>query len=1279
MALLGTLDPFTSTDAEDWTTYLARLDQFYKANKIEDGRKKSVFLTIIGDTTFRLLQNMVAPSKLEDKTLAELRTTLTDHFSPKRLVIAERYRFWNRVQHVGESYQDYAAELRRLARFCEFAASLEDSIRDRFVCGIRDTAVCKKLLTIDALALDVALKTAVAHETVDREAASLAGGAVQLISDKYQAKKRGETSAQQQRGEPKSDNSMACYRCGGKDHVAPDCRFKNAECRNCKKKGHLARVCRSRAPNSAATGTNLVRADRLVNHASGSSELVEASISVQAIDDDLTAETTQSQVLQIQPSVTVRVRVNGVPATFEVDTGASVSLMSLTTWKQSQSQPLQNTPLKLSTYTGASIAVAGMAVVDVEHANHKSKLPLYIVEGDGPTLLGRNWLREVKLDWTNIFRVEPAVPELDKIISENSVLFDGDPGCLQTATAHLTLKDGANSVFRRPRSLPFAIKPAVEAELQRMESQGIIEPVPHSDWATPVVPVPKPDGSVRLCGDYRVTVNPQLNVDQHPLPTPKEIFSSLNRCQYFAKLDLAQAYLQVPLDEVSQAITTISTHKGLFKFKRLPYGIASAPAVFQGIMDKLLAGLEGVSKYLDDILIAAETRELLLQRLAQVLRILRDAGVRLKKSKCTFLTDSVEYLGFRIDASGLHATAEKVKAVQDAPAPKAATEVRAFMGLVNYYGQFIENLATVAQPLYQLMKQEQQWKWTEVEQVAFDKLKKMLSSTPVLVHYDPQLPVTLACDASGVGVGAVLSHVMPDGKEQPVAFASRSLSSAERNYSQLEREALGIIVGVTKFHQYLYGRKFTLVTDNRPLAVILGPKRGIPSIAAMRLQRWAVTLAAYRYDVKVKSSEANANADCMSRLPLPETADIDGEISSILAVHQDQLPILHADIRAATATDITLSKVLSSVQNGWPTTVAPELEPYRRIAEELTVEQGCLQRGVRTVIPTCLQTRLLGELHIAHPGITRMKALARTHIWWPGLDKAVEDMVRRCNTCQLHRNVDAPVSVNRWPQPEEPWSRIHADFAGPVENKMYLVVTDAYSKWLEVVAMHSTSSRATITEMERLFAAYGLPHAMVTDNGPQFTSQEWTDFTTSNGIVHMRSAPYFPATNGAAERAVQSFKAALARERADGVPWDKALRTFLERYRATPHTVTGKAPALMFLQRDIRTRLHLLKPAPTRQTETNTSPPAKQFMPGDAVYAKMFNCSEKWMEGTIMERAGLKSYQVRLRNGAVTRRHVDQLRHREAPGNTDSSAEVTMQSARSRSTRQRQPPARYKD
>ena len=247
---------------------------------------------------------------------------------------------------------------------------------------------------------------------------------------------------------------------------------------------------------------------------------------------------------------------------------------------------------------------------------------------------------------------------------------------------------------------------------------------------------------------------------------------------------------------------------------------------------------------------------------------LQSAGLRLKRSKCSFLQSSIEYLGHRVDAEGLHPTTDKLRAVVEAPTPKNIQELRSFLGLLNYYSNFIANLSAILHPLNRLLSKDNPWEWTSECETAFQEAKRSLTSSTVLVHYNPDLPLKVAADASSRGLGAVLSQVMPDGMEHPVAYASRTLSSAEKKYAQVEKEALALIFAVKKFHQYLYGRVFTLVTDHKPLLVILGPTKGIPSLAASRLQRWAVLLSAYSYKIEYKSSEKHENADALSRLPL---------------------------------------------------------------------------------------------------------------------------------------------------------------------------------------------------------------------------------------------------------------------------------------------------------------------------------------------------------------------------------------------------------------------------
>ena len=348
-----------------------------------------------------------------------------------------------------------------------------------------------------------------------------------------------------------------------------------------------------------------------------------------------------------------------------------------------------------------------------------------------------------------------------------------------------------------------------------------------------------------------MTVNPVVDVDQYPLPTAEDIFATLAGGQHFSKLDLSHAYNQLELDDRSKDLLTINTHKGLYRPNRLHYGISSAPAIFQRTMDQIVAGLPGMACYLDDVIITAKSRTEHLQRLEEMLSRLEAAGVRLKKSKCEFFQTQVAYLGHVVDAEGLHPNQDKVTALQDAPRPSNAAELSSYLGLLRYYMRFLPDLSTVLHPLDALKKDNVAWNWTKECDAAFEESKKMIMNAPVLTHYDVNKPLSLACDAS-YGLGAVLSHRMQTGEEKPVAFASRKKTEAECNYSQIEREALAIILGIKKLHQYIWGRRFTLETDHKPLVTILGPKTGIPSLAAARLQRWAVLLAGHTYDIVYK-------------------------------------------------------------------------------------------------------------------------------------------------------------------------------------------------------------------------------------------------------------------------------------------------------------------------------------------------------------------------------------------------------------------------------------------
>ena len=319
--------------------------------------------------------------------------------------------------------------------------------------------------------------------------------------------------------------------------------------------------------------------------------------------------------------------------------------------------------------------------------------------------------------------------------------------------------------------------------IEKLQTEGIIEHVEFSEWAAPIVPVVKQDGSIQMCGDYKLTVNQATQVDVYPLPLADYLFTSLAGGKSFTNLDLAHAYQQLLLDADSRCYVTINTHKGLFQYTRLPFGIASVPAIFQCIMESVLRDIPHVCVYLNDILVTGESKAAHLRNLATVLDCLESAGISLKREKCAFMLPEVEYLGHRISARGLQPLGSKVRAITEAPTPTNVSQLKSVLGLLNYYGRFLPDLTTLLAPLYELVQSTWRWSWGKSQSQAFEQAKRTLTTSSLLTHFDPKKSVMLSCDASPYGVGAVLSHWMKDESEQPITFSSRTFSVAEKKYA----------------------------------------------------------------------------------------------------------------------------------------------------------------------------------------------------------------------------------------------------------------------------------------------------------------------------------------------------------------------------------------------------------------------------------------------------------------------------------------------------------------
>ncbi|XP_021379798.1 uncharacterized protein K02A2.6-like [Mizuhopecten yessoensis] len=279
--------------------------------------------------------------------------------------------------------------------------------------------------------------------------------------------------------------------------------------------------------------------------------------------------------------------------------------------------------------------------------------------------------------------------------------------------AKFILMEGSSTKFFTARSLAFSLRPAVKKELDRVVNLGILTAVDHSDWAAPIVVVPKKDSSIRTCGDFKVTVNFMLQVDKYPLPKIEDIFANLPGGKHFTKLDLRHAYLQMEVAEEDKEYLTINTHRGLFRYNRLVFGIASAPANWQRTMEQVLQGIPGVQCIIDDMIITGRTDDEHLRNLAEVLGRLEKYGLHANIDKCNIFKEKIEFCGHVIDGEGLHKTQDKVDAVVNAVVPETVTQLRAFLGLVNYYGKFLQNLSTVLRPLHQLLEKDTKWSWTQ--------------------------------------------------------------------------------------------------------------------------------------------------------------------------------------------------------------------------------------------------------------------------------------------------------------------------------------------------------------------------------------------------------------------------------------------------------------------------------------------------------------------------------------------------------------------------------------
>ena len=707
--------------------------------------------------------------------------------------------------------------------------------------------------------------------------------------------------------------------------------------------------------------------------------------------------------------------------------------------------------------------------------------------------------------------------------------------------------------------------------MDELEEMGIIEKVNEpSPWISAMVVDGANREEIRLCIDLR-QANKAVIRERHPLPTMECFLPKIGKSIIFSRLDLCKAFHQLLLSEKSRYITTFITSRGLYRYTRLMFGISCAPEIFQKTFERILLGCEGVINFIDDILIYAPSKEVHDIRLDAVLKRLKEYNVTLNDKKCVYGVPELEYLGFNLSGRGLDISVSKLEAIKAVRPPKDSAEVRSFLGLVQYIAKFIPNMSTVNEPLRRLLKKGAFFVWSEEQQQAFDKLKHILMDKKTLGYYNSKNKTRVIADASPVGLGAVL--VQLDGSEyRIICYASKSLSNQERRYAQTEKEALALVWAVEKFHMYLYGITFELITDHRPLEVLFGPN----SRPCARIERWVLRMQSYSYVVIYQPGKSNI-ADPLSRMCVESRAADESfdEATEIyvqyVANSARPIAISMRKLEEESEKDEEILAVKNAIESGiWP----EGLRRYKLIENELCFSDNILLRGTRVVIPQSLQEHTLQLAHEGHPGIVAMKQRLRSKVWWYGVDKMAENTVKKCMGCLLDSRPDPPVPMKRRDLPKGPWTDLAIDYLGPLPGGEYiLVVVDYYSRYVVAVVMKEITSKSTIRELCKIFSLFGNPITITADNGRQFVSNEFSGYCKTEGIILNTTIPYWPQQNGEVERQNRSLLKRIRISHAEGSDWEEEMDRYLMMYRSILHSTTGKSPSELMFGRNIRDKL----------------------------------------------------------------------------------------------------------
>ena len=1064
------------------------------------------------------------------------------------------------------------------AENCDFGDKNKE-IKSQIIQCCASTRLRRKALR-EELSLENLIKAARALEISETQASQIENKSNETNAINRRRPRRQHQNPQQQHQRPRRQQQFegqerrknkTCMNCGKEyPHMNYKCPAEGKICNFCHKKNHFESVCRAKKRQGKPRPLhNVENSDNGVN---GSSE--------SESDDYLFG---LSNVNKVTSRPKIKVKLNDNPVCILVDTGSSINVIDESTYQSMKSKPkLSKSDTKAYAYgTDAKVSLLGMFQATVETESKLTTAPFYVAQGKSGNLL--SYMTSVDLQVIpEIHAVENS--KVDYLCQKYSNVFKGI-GQLKDTQIELYIDQNVQPVTQPHRRIPLHLRKQVEAELKRLEDLDIIERVDGpTDWVSPIVVAPKPKSKtneIRICVDMRLP-NQAIKRTRHIIPTIDDVIVDLNGARVFSKLDLRNGYHQLLLAEKSRNVTTFTTHVGLRRYKRLNFGINSAAEIFQNTISSSLEGLEGVRNISDDIIVYGRNQHEHDERLEAVLKRLQDRNLTLNKAKCEFNKHKLEFFGYVFGENGLSADPKKCDVIKNAPPPTNVSELRSFLAMTNYVSRFIVHYSTITESLRALLKKEVTWQWNPEHQTAFDQLKTALSSDTVMTYFDPNRETEIIVDASPVGLAGIM---LQDGKV--VCYASKSLTETEKRYSQTEKENLAIVWAIEHWHIYLFGHKFALISDAKALENIYGNPKSKPP---MRLECWRLRLQAYDFDVQYKPGHLNMS-DYISRHPGMtnpkdcESSKIAEEYVAFIARHVPKAMTLQ-EIACETANDSDLQTVIQNVKSGTWTNRYGEngtLDTFSRCKNELTVymhENGdVLLNENKLVIPKSLQRKVISIAHEGHQGIVRTKQLLREKVYFPYMDKLVEETCKNCLPCLASTPKHTPEPLKMSKMPDKVMDEVSLDFSGPwPDGKYIMVLMEEYSRFPIVEILSSINAKTVIPVLDKIFSEVGVPLTLKSDNGAPMNSAEFKQFADYLGYRH-------PESNAQCERFMRTLGKSIRASHTQNTCWRQDMYAFLRNYRATKHPSTKQTPAVLFYGRETNIKL----PRSPVNTETDES------------------------------------------------------------------------------------------